>query len=63
MGGPQLGEVEAGAVASLIGAPLSVVTGGVGCVVSALIALLKAKSLLNYEGESHNDESLAAQRD
>ncbi len=62
MGGPQLGEVEAGAVASLIGAPLSVVTGGIGCVVSALIALLKAKSLLNYEGEAHNDGALAAKR-
>src|SRR5260370_29857015 len=29
MGGPQLGEVEAGALASLIGAPLSFVPGGV----------------------------------
>ena len=52
MGGPQLGEVEAGTVAALIGAPLSVVTGGLGSLVAAGIALLKAKSLLNYEGES-----------
>ena len=29
MGGPQLGEVEAGLVATLIGAPLAVVTVGV----------------------------------
>jgi MFS family permease len=49
MGGPQLGEVEAGAVAALIGAPLSVVTGGVGSVLAALIALLKARSLRNYD--------------
>ena len=51
MGGPQLGEVEAGAVAALIGAPLSVVTGGLGSLVAAGIVLLKAKSLLNYEGD------------
>jgi MFS family permease len=51
MGGPQLGEVEAGTVAALIGAPLSVVTGGLGSLVAAGIALLKAKSLLTYEGE------------
>jgi len=31
VGGPQLGEFEAGAVASLFGAPVSVVTGGLGC--------------------------------
>jgi MFS family permease len=49
MGGPQLGEVEAGTVASLIGAPLSVVTGGVACVLAAIFALSKAKSLRRYE--------------
>jgi MFS family permease len=48
MGGPQLGEVEAGGLASLIGAPLSVVTGGIGCVVAAAIASIKAKSLRSY---------------
>jgi len=50
MGGPQLGELEAGVVASLIGAPLSVVIGGIGSLLSAGIAAIKAKSLLNYEG-------------
>jgi MFS family permease len=52
MGGPQLGEVEAGAVASLIGAPLSVITGGGGCVVAALLAFVRARSLRSYEGAS-----------
>ena len=52
MGGPQLGEVEAGAVAALIGAPLSVVTGGLGSIVAAGLAMMRAKSLLRYEGES-----------
>jgi len=40
-GGPQLGEVEAGAVARLVGAPLSVATGGLGCaLLAAAVALL-----------------------
>jgi len=51
MGGPQFGEVEAGVVAALIGAPLSVVTGGIGSLLSALIAMDKGKSLRNYESE------------
>jgi predicted MFS family arabinose efflux permease len=49
MGGPQLGELEAGAVAALIGAPLSVATGGVGCLIAVALTILMAKSLLNYE--------------
>jgi len=49
MGGPQLGEVEAGTVAALLGAPLSVVTGGVACVVAAVFAVVKARSLRRYE--------------
>jgi len=31
MGGPQLGELEAGLVADWVGGPLSVISGGVGC--------------------------------
>ena len=50
MGGPQLGEMEAGAVAALIGATLSVVTGGVGCLIAVAAASLWAKELMRYEG-------------
>ena len=50
MGGPQLGELEAGVVAALIGAPLSVVVGGFGCLISACVAALKSRSLMEYEG-------------
>jgi hypothetical protein len=49
MGGPQLGEVEAGTLAAVIGAPLSVVTGGVACVLAALFTFVKARSLRQYE--------------
>src|SRR5258708_31856366 len=34
MGGPQLGELEAGAVANWFGAPFSVITGGLGCLLA-----------------------------
>ena len=37
MGGPQLGEVEAGLVAKWVGAPLSVTLGGLGCVLCAAL--------------------------
>ena len=49
MGGPQLGEVEAGTVAALVGAPLSVVTGGAACLIAAAIALGTARKLRGYE--------------
>lgn len=49
MGGPQLGEFEAGLVARAVGAPLSVVIGGVGCLVAAGFTLLRARELLHYK--------------
>ena len=51
MGGPQLGELEAGVVATLTGsAAISVITGGVACIVAVVFAALLAKSLLSYQG-------------
>jgi len=49
MGGPQLGELEAGSVAALIGAPLSVVIGGLGSLICAAVAAVKSKSLMEFE--------------
>lgn len=37
MGGPQLGELEAGLVAAALGAPGSVVVGGVGAIIATLL--------------------------
>jgi len=34
MGGPQLGELEAGMVANWLGAPISVISGGLGCLIA-----------------------------
>jgi MFS family permease len=53
MGGPQLGELEAGVIAAFIGAPLSVVTGGIGSLLSAFLAFVKGRSLMDYEGGEH----------
>jgi MFS family permease len=52
MGGPQLGELEAGALAALIGAPLAVATGGIGCLIAVAISMLWAKNLMRYEGKA-----------
>jgi MFS family permease len=49
MGGPQLGELEAGLLAALLGAPLSVVVGGFGSTTAAGLAALKSKSLMAFE--------------
>ena len=51
MGGPQLGELEAGVLAALVGAPLSVIVGGAGSLISAAIAAVKSKSLMEFEIE------------
>ncbi|MCX6543941.1 MAG: MFS transporter [Acidobacteria bacterium] len=48
MGGPQLGEVEAGVVANLFSAPFSVVTGGIGCVVATAWIAARTPSLRRY---------------
>lgn len=49
MGGPQLGELEAGVLAALIGAPLSVVVGGLCSMTAAAITAVKSKSLMQFE--------------
>ncbi len=52
-GGPQLGEVEAGVVAQLFGAPAAIITGGIGCVVGMWLILRKWPLLLTYNGDEH----------
>lgn len=48
-GGPQLGEFEAGVVAALIGAPLSVITGGIANIVVVFIMAVTIPVLRNYD--------------
>jgi MFS family permease len=50
-GGPQLGEMEAGAVAQLFGASFAVVTGGIGCIIGTLLIIRKWPQLTTYNGD------------
>ena len=51
MGGPQLGELEAGAVANWFGAPFSVVTGGIGCLIATTWVAVSTPALRRYRRE------------
>jgi MFS family permease len=49
-GGPQLGEIEAGLVANWLGAPLSVITGGIGCLLATGWVASSTPALRHYRG-------------
>jgi MFS family permease len=51
MGGPQLGELEAGLVAQAFGPVTSVVSGGLACVAAVLLLAWTTPSLVGYEKE------------
>jgi len=51
LGGPQLGELEAGAVANWFGAPFSVITGGIGCVIMTAWVAASTPALRRYRRE------------
>jgi MFS family permease len=48
MGGPQLGELEAGVAAALLGAPVSVALGGLATIGLVLVTALRVPALRNY---------------
>lgn len=49
LGGPQLGEVESGVLASLIGTPYTVVIGGIATILATVFFTLRIPELLEYE--------------
>jgi MFS family permease len=49
MGGPQLGELEAGLVANWFGATFSVLSGGIGCLLATSWVAARTPSLRRYE--------------
>jgi MFS family permease len=51
IGGPQLGEFEAGALANLVGAPLSVISGGVACLVAVAWTAFRTPELVAYRAD------------
>jgi MFS family permease len=52
MGGPQLGELEAGLVANAWGAPFSVVSGGIGCLLATGWVAGRTPALRAYRRET-----------
>ena len=57
-GGPQLGEMESGLVAQVLGIPFAIISGGVGCLVAAGIVLKKFPQLFKYDG--HREAELSS---
>ena len=52
VGGPQLGELEAGLVAGWLGAPFSVISGGIGCLIATLWVARKWPVLWRYHQQT-----------
>jgi MFS family permease len=50
-GGPQLGEVEAGLVATAFGVPFAIVSGGIGCILGLGFVAWKFPQLITYNGD------------
>jgi MFS family permease len=50
-GGPQLGEVEAGVVGQLLGAPVAIISGGIGCIVAVLWIARRWPQIRKYNGD------------
>jgi MFS family permease len=48
MGGPQLGELEAGVTAQFLGATFSVVSGGLGCLAATAVVAWRERRLRQY---------------
>ena len=57
MGGPQLGELEAGAVANWLGATFSVVSGGIGCLIATAWVASSTPALRHYRTDEPSSAS------
>jgi MFS family permease len=51
MGGPQLGEIEAGLVAQFFGAPVAIVSGGIASIVLVALIVRRWPILQSYNGD------------
>jgi MFS family permease len=50
-GGPQLGEIEAGLVAQSFGTPMSIIVGGLGCILAVIFIAWRWPQLPKYNGD------------
>jgi MFS family permease len=57
---PALGNLEAGAVASLVSLRFSIVSGGIACVAATVLVALAFPELLHYDGRTRTVDALAA---
>lgn len=62
-GGPQLGEIEAGVAAQLLGAAASVWTGGVACILAVVVIAARVPSLRHYSDQPEQPEPAPEQPD
>lgn len=60
MGGPQLGEIEAGAVAQVFGAPFAIVSGGIACILAVWWIERRWQELPAYNGDEPTLEGTRA---
>jgi MFS family permease len=60
MGGPQLGEIEAGAVAQFFGLPFAIITGGIGTILGVWLIVSIWPALPRYSGEEPSPEPAPA---
>lgn len=59
MGGPQLGEFRAGAMASAIGAPASVAIGGIGTILGCIAMIRLVPTLTTYQSDAAEPDAHA----
>jgi hypothetical protein len=59
LGGPQLGELEAGAVANWFGAAFSVITGGIGCLLATTWVAATTPALRQYRASAGTQHASA----
>lgn len=60
MGGPQLGEIEAGAVAQFFGVPFAIISGGVGTILGVWWVASRWPALARYNGDEPNITTVPA---
>jgi hypothetical protein len=60
MGGPQLGEVEAGAIAQFFGIPFAIISGGIGTILGVWLIVSIWPALPRYNGDEPTIQSATA---
>jgi MFS family permease len=59
-GGPQLGEIEAGAVAQFFGVPFAIVSGGIGTILGVWLVVSIWPGLSRYNGDEPTTQAVTA---